>query len=100
MLFSQKYIFLVFFFKLTIFHFLSIDLAVLSNSLLKRIFFTPTAFIFLQQYEAISKDYETEYKNSIKYIDNDNLDDDVDYFIEYIKPFSIKKTKVNKFYIL
>ena len=77
-----------------IFFYFSIDLAVLSNNLLKKIFQTPTAFIFLQEYETLSKDYENEILKNSK--SNDEESNNIDYFIECIKPFFIKKPKVKK----
>ncbi len=67
----------------------SIDLAILANSLIKNIFLTPTTFIFLQEYEALAK----EYKNEKNYNYNEN---NIDFFIEYIKPFWTKKPKVKE----
>ncbi len=47
----------------------------------------------MQQYVTLSKEYENENRKT-------SDDDGIDYFIEYIKPFYIKKPKVIELYLI
>lgn len=75
-------------------------MAILSDNLLRKIFQTPTGFIFLQEYQTLSNDYTNEYLKLNKLNVNDEFlttCNVVDYFLEYVKPFLIKKPKVTYF---